>query len=109
MLPVDGGAQFTTTAQVALASRDVAPVAPSSAASTQPVPVAAAQTPPAPSSQSACAFSLQIDQDTNRLIMKWSDRASGLLVLQIPLKTAVQAFAESYHFASRGERVNGQA
>jgi hypothetical protein len=109
MLPVDGGAQFTTAAQVVLASRDVAPVVHSSNASPEPVPAARTPTPPAPSDQSACAFTLQIDQDTNRLIMEWSDRASGLLVLQIPAKTAALAFAESNYPASRGKYVHGRA
>jgi hypothetical protein len=104
MVLTDGGALITTMAQTVTASGYPTPNLPArtGAASPEPVPPVA----PAPGSQSALSFSLLIEQNSDRLIMEWNDRASGLLVLQIPVKTAAQALAGSSDSTPHGKRVN---
>jgi hypothetical protein len=91
-----------------IAPREPAPVSPVGAALTQSDPTAISPTPRLASTQSTFVVSLLVDQDTNRLIMEWSDRASGQIIAEIPVKTAAKVGGEINVPAPSSEHVNLQ-
>jgi hypothetical protein len=103
MVPIVGGTQITQ-----IAPREAAPVPPIGAATPQSDPTAVSPPPPFASTQSACVFSLLVDQHTNRVVIEWSDRASGLVIAEMPGKTTAKAIEESNVPASSSEHVNLQ-
>jgi hypothetical protein len=60
------------------------------------------------STQPVVVFSLQVDQHTNRVVIEWRDRASGLVIAEIPGKTVVKAIEESNVPAPSSEHINLQ-
>ena len=113
MVPIDGGIQI---GQIVDSGPQITRIAPHEAALVSRVgpaspksdPTAVSPAPPLASPQSACVFSLLVDQPTNRLIMEWSDRASGQISAEIPVKTAAKAGGENNVPAPSSEHVNLQ-
>jgi len=113
MDPMDGG---TLTGQIVdsgqritrIAPREAARVSPVGAASPQSDSMAVSPASPLASPQSAYVFTLLVDQQTNRLIMEWNDRASGQIIGEIPVKTAAKVGREVNVPASSSEYVDLQ-
>ncbi len=107
-----GETQIVATAPVAAPpARELAPkaAAPPTPASTDPKPAVPAatthaQTTPPPS----FPVTLQFDQAAHRFFIEARD-SSGLVVLQIPFKAAVQASTGTASSSTRGQRVNSKA
>jgi hypothetical protein len=111
-LPMTGESYIAATPAIAaLPSRETAP-APSAPARPEvapkpalpAVPPAATLTPPAPS----FPVSLRFDQQTQRFFIEAKD-TSGLVVFQLPFKSAVASPGGASSAQTRGQRVNSKA
>ena len=94
-----------------LPTREVAPAPPApSRPVVAPVPAAPAPTPAPTITPPPPSFpvTLQVDQQTERVIIEAKD-ASGLVVFQLPFKSAGASSSGASSGETRGSRVNSKA
>jgi hypothetical protein len=108
MVLINGGTVAATVAQRVMSSGSLVPrpALPTGAASLERMPAVGSPALAPARSHSTFVFSLRINQSSDRVIMEWSDAASGLLVAEIPVETAAQAFEGSNDPLMRGSHIN---
>jgi len=71
---------------------------------------AVSSTPPKPQSTPVFGLSLQFDPDTHRIIIEARNPLSGVVVFQVPSKSALQALTDGAKTPKpRGKSVNSEA
>jgi len=82
------------------------PAVPSGGSSQQAAP-SVAEAPPAPAPTGAVGFTLAFDADTQRLILEARDPVSGVVIYQIPPKSALKQLSSAASAApARGVAVD---